>query len=109
MAYLIELNGRRIYIDSGGTSAVLPPPQRQRVDLAILGVALPDSRRRLPATLARLRPRYFLPSHQDDFFRPLDKGFVFGAMTDFPQVLRTAQPIPTRLILLDYFRPWTLK
>jgi L-ascorbate metabolism protein UlaG (beta-lactamase superfamily) len=107
LAFLIEVNGQRIYIDSGGTSTQLPP--NERVDLAILGVALPDSRVRLHAVLERLHPRYFLPSHQDDFFRPLNAGFQFGQLTDFPFVQReSAQQNRTRLILLDYFRPWTL-
>ena len=35
LAFLIEVNGQRIYIDSGGTPAQLPP--NERVDLAILG------------------------------------------------------------------------
>jgi L-ascorbate metabolism protein UlaG (beta-lactamase superfamily) len=107
LAFLIEVNGQRIYIDSGGTPAQLPP--NERVDLAILGMALPDSRARLAAALARLRPRYVLPSHQDDFFRPLSAGFQFGPLTDFPFVQRdSAQQNRSRLILLDYFRPWTL-
>jgi len=107
LAFLIEVNGQRIYIDSGGTSTQLPP--NERVDLAILGVALPDSRARLHAALERLHSRYFLPSHQDDFFRPLNAGFQFGQLTDFPFVQReSAQQNRTRLILLDYFRPWTL-
>jgi len=107
LAFLIEVNVQRIYIDSGGTSTQLPP--NERVDLAILGVALPDSRVRLHAALERLHARYLLPSHQDDFFRPLNAGFQFGQLTDFPFVLReSAQQNRTRLILLDYFRPWTL-
>ena len=107
LAFLIEVNGQRIYIDSGGTPAQLPP--NERVDLAILGMALPDSRARLTAALARLQPRYVLPSHQDDFFRPLTAGFQFGPLTDFPFVQReSAQQNRSRLILLDYFRPWTL-
>jgi L-ascorbate metabolism protein UlaG (beta-lactamase superfamily) len=107
LAFLIDVNGQRIYIDSGGTPAQLPP--NERVDLAILGMALPDSRTRLAAALARLQPRYVLPSHQDDFFRPLSAGFQFGLLTDFPFVKReSAQQNRTRLILLDYFRPWTL-
>jgi L-ascorbate metabolism protein UlaG (beta-lactamase superfamily) len=52
LAFLIEVNGQRIYIDSGGTQAQLPP--NERVDLAILGVALPDSRARLHVALERL-------------------------------------------------------
>ena len=79
LAFLIQVGGQRIYIDSGGTSAQLPP--HERVDLAILGVALPDAR--LPGALEHLEPRYILPSHQDNFFRPLDAGFQFGPLTDF--------------------------
>jgi L-ascorbate metabolism protein UlaG (beta-lactamase superfamily) len=106
LAFLIEVDSQRIYIDSGGTPAQLPP--NERVDLAILGMALPDSRARLAAALARLQPRYVLPSHQDDFFRPLSAGFQFGPLTDFPFVQREcAQQSRSRLILLDYFRPWT--
>ena len=111
LAFLIEVNGQRIYIDSGGTPAQLPPNESgsRRMDLAILGMALPDSRARLAAALARLQPRYVLPSHQDDFFRPLSAGFQFGPLTDFPFVQReSARQNRSRLILLDYFRPWTL-
>jgi L-ascorbate metabolism protein UlaG (beta-lactamase superfamily) len=111
LAFLIEVNGQRIYIDSGGTPAQLPPNESgsRRMDLAILGMALPDSRARLAAALAHLQPRYILPSHQDDFFRPLSAGFQFGPLTDFSRVQREcAQQNRGRLILLDYFRPWTL-
>jgi L-ascorbate metabolism protein UlaG (beta-lactamase superfamily) len=107
LAFLIEINGQRIYIDSGGTPAQLPP--NEQVDLAILGMALPDSRARLSAALDRLQPRYILPSHQDNFFLPLSDGFQFGPLTDFPRVQRDcARASRSRLILLDYFRPWTL-
>jgi L-ascorbate metabolism protein UlaG (beta-lactamase superfamily) len=107
LAFLIEINGQRIYIDSGGTEAQLPP--NVHVDLAIMGMALPDSRARLNAALERLKPRYFLPSHQDNFFLPLSEGFQFGPLTNFPTVQRdSAQENRGRLILLDYFRPWTL-
>jgi L-ascorbate metabolism protein UlaG (beta-lactamase superfamily) len=109
LAFLIELGGQRIYVDSGGTPALLPPANLGRVDLAILGVALRDSRQRLAPALEQLRPRYFLPSHQDHFFRPLSGGFVFGPLTDFPAVLRTAGQQPAPLILLGYYRPWTLR
>lgn len=109
LAFLIEIGGKRIYIDSGGTNAILPPTRLGRIDLAILGVALGDSRDRLNPALERLRPRLFLPSHQDDFFRPLDRGFSFNALTDFPRVQRDAQRLHTPIVLLDYFRPWTLR
>jgi L-ascorbate metabolism protein UlaG (beta-lactamase superfamily) len=110
MAFLIEANGKRIYVDSGGTLEVLPPLQVAPVDLAVLGVALPDSRKRLRPTIERLRPTYVLPSHQDDFFSPVERGFVFGKLTDFRGVMRPFQrhEINSHLILLDYFRPWTI-
>jgi L-ascorbate metabolism protein UlaG (beta-lactamase superfamily) len=111
LAFLIEVNGQRIYIDSGGTPMQLPPNESgsRRMDLAILGMALPDSRARLYAALERLHPRYILPSHQDNFFRPLSAGFQFGSLTDFPSVRREcAKQNRSRLILLDYFKPWTL-
>lgn len=111
LAFLIEANGKRIYIDSGGRPELLPPADIGPVDLAILGVALPDSRARFIEAIRLLRPRYILPSHQDNFFQPLDRGFVFAPMTDFPRVLRDYKNSRSsaRLILLDYFRPWTLR
>ena len=111
LAYLIEVAGERIFIDSGGTPAVLPPADIAPVDLAILGVALPDSRARFSAAVRHLRPRYVSPSHQDNFFRPLSAGFEFGPLTDFLGLLRNYErdALPGHLILLDYFRPWTLR
>jgi L-ascorbate metabolism protein UlaG (beta-lactamase superfamily) len=111
LAYLIEVAGQRIFIDSGGTPAVLPPADMLPVDLAILGVALPDSRARFSAAVRRLRPGYVFPSHQDNFFRPLSAGFEFGPLTDFVGLLRNYErdALPGHLILLDYFRPWTLR
>ena len=110
LAFLIEMGGRRIYIESGGRPGS-PPAIREPVDLAILGVALPDARARFPETVAALRPRYVLPSHQDNFFRPLAGGFSFGPFTNFSAVRRAfaAQPNRARLILLDYEKPWTLR
>ena len=109
LAFLIEVEGRRIYIDSGGVPGTWPPGET--VDLAIIGVALPDSRRRLAETVRRLHSRFILPSHQDDFFQPLERGFEFGTLSDFPQVRRIVdgEHVSGKLILLDYFQPWTLR
>jgi len=39
----------------------------------------------------------------------LNAGFQFGPLTDFSRVQREcAQQNRSRLILLDYFKPWTL-
>ena len=108
LAFVIEAADKRIYIDSGGVSGATPGPQIRDVDLAILGVALPDSRVRFAETVRRLQPRYILPSHQDDMFAPIDRGFTFGKMTDFPALARQSKNLPGRLVLLNYFRPWTL-
>jgi hypothetical protein len=110
LSYLINANGLTVFVDSGGTPAVVPPKTAGPVDLAILGMALSDSRARLTATVQALHPRYIVPSHQDNFFVPLDRGFKFGPLTDFEFVRREhqARHLPGRVILLDYFRPWTL-
>jgi L-ascorbate metabolism protein UlaG (beta-lactamase superfamily) len=111
VAFVIEAAGKRIYIDSGGVPGAPPDARIKNVDLAILGVALPDSRDRFPEAVRRLRPRFVFPSHQDDMFAPFDRGFVFGKMTNFPAILHEEKKenLPGRLILLDYFRPWTLR
>ena len=109
LAFLIEMGGKRIFINSGGRPNDVVSTNGRPVDLAILGVAARDSIQAVPPLLAQLRPRYFLPSHQDDFFRPLERGFVFLPLTDFPAVRAAASASSSELILLDYFRPWTLR
>lgn len=109
-AYVIEANGRRVYVDSGGVPASAPQLHGRRIDLAIVSVALPDSRKRYARAVRNLNARFVLPSHQDNFFAPFARGFSFGLMTNFPAVRRThaQQKLPGELILLDYFRPWTI-
>jgi L-ascorbate metabolism protein UlaG (beta-lactamase superfamily) len=109
LAFLIEMGGKRIFINSGGRPEQAISTKWRPVDLAILGVAARDSIDAFPRTVAQLRPRYILPSHQDDFFRPLQRGFVFLPLSDFPAVQRAARGASGELILLDYFRPWTLR
>jgi len=110
LAFVIEAAGKRIYIDSGGVPGAPPGARIKDVDLAILGVALPDSRDRFEEVVRQLRPHYVLPSHQDDMFAPVDHGFTFGKMTNFPALMREqGREKSGRLILLDYFRPWTLR
>jgi L-ascorbate metabolism protein UlaG (beta-lactamase superfamily) len=109
LAFLIEIGGERIFINSGGRPDDIISTNARPVDLAILGVAARDSIRAVPHAVAQLRPRYILPSHQDDFFRPLRSGFIFPPFSDFPAVRRAVAGGTGELILLDYFRPWTLR
>ena len=111
LAFLIEIGGKRIFINSGGRGDTRLALNAAPVDLAIVGVASPDAIDAFSPTIAQLRPRYILPSHQDDFFRPLRNGFVFLPLTNFPAVRRAAVASAPRsqLILLDYFKPWTLR
>ena len=108
LAFLIELNGKRIYVESGGIPG--HTPSVSDVDLAIIGVALPGSQRRYADAVVALNPRYVLPSHQDNFFHPLKSGFQFSAVADFPRILATheAKDLPGRLILMKYFHSWSL-
>jgi L-ascorbate metabolism protein UlaG (beta-lactamase superfamily) len=111
LAFVIEIGGQRIFINSGGRGDKRLALKAAPVDLAIVGVASPDAINAFSPTIAQLKPRYILPSHQDDFFRPLHRGFVFLPLTDFPAVRRAAAAAAPRgqLILLDYFKPWTLR
>lgn len=109
LAFLIEIGGKRIFINSGGRGDKPLVLNAAPVDLAIVGVASPDAIDAFSPTIAQLKPRYILPSHQDDFFRPLRNGFVFLPLTNFPAVRRAAAGTRGQLILLDYFKPWTLR
>src|SRR4051812_31025801 len=109
LAFLIEMGGKRIFINSGGRGDSPVRLKTAPVDLAIVGVASPDAVAAFPGTNTQLKPRYILPSHQDNFFRPLRRGFSFLLLTDFPAVRRAAaETSGAEVVLLDYFKPWTL-
>ncbi|NOY00591.1 MAG: MBL fold metallo-hydrolase [Verrucomicrobia bacterium] len=109
LAFLIEIAGKKIYVDSGGMLGHLP--QANNVDLAILGVAVGDGQKRFAEAVRALNPRYIIPSHQDNFFIPLDRGFRFASTSNFPHVkeaYKTGQ-LPGELMLMDFFHSWILK
>ncbi|MCF6311975.1 MAG: MBL fold metallo-hydrolase [Verrucomicrobiales bacterium] len=108
LAFLIEISGKKIYIDCGGLSG--HPPQAHDVDLAILGAAVGDGQRRFAEAVRTLNPRYILPSHQDNFFTPLKRGFRFSFTSNFPQLKKNYlnEQLPGELILMDYFHSWML-
>jgi L-ascorbate metabolism protein UlaG (beta-lactamase superfamily) len=106
LAYLVEIGGKRIYLESGGIVGY--PPSVTGVDLAIVGTAVGEGKGRYAEAVRALRPRFVLPSHQDHFFNPLESGFHFSVLSDFPRIkaIHTAGNLPGRLILMDYFRTW---
>ena len=108
LAFVIELNGKRIYVESGGT--LKSRPSVSDVDLAIIGVALPGSQNRYPDAVRALNPRYVIPSHQDNFFLPLESGFHFSSLSDFPRIKaqHEAMELPGEMFLMDYFTTWTI-
>jgi L-ascorbate metabolism protein UlaG (beta-lactamase superfamily) len=110
LAFIVTMGGKRIFISAGMVHA--PQQKIAPVDLAITGVALKDPRNCLAETVQVLKPKYVLPSHQDNFFIPAERGFRFARNSNFEDVKKKLPP-PTwelgkNLILLDYFRPWTL-
>jgi L-ascorbate metabolism protein UlaG (beta-lactamase superfamily) len=108
LAFLVEIGGKRIFVVSGGREDRPIAFNSAPVDLAIVGVASPDAVAAFPQIVDQLKPRYILPSHQDNFFRPLRDGFAFLPLTNFPTIRRMAATSGAQLILLDYFKPWTL-
>ena len=54
---------------------------------AIMGVAVVDSQDRYPDAVKFLCPKHVFPVHQDNFFSPLENGFQFAAMANFPKIL----------------------
>ena len=105
LAFLIEIGGKSIYLDSGGTTSVMPPDRPGGTDLAILGCALGDSRERLVPALQRLRPKVTFPSHQDNFFRPMSRPFRMNIGTSMREVRRefARSGVGGRLVLMDFF------
>ncbi len=108
LAFLIEMGGSRVYIESGGVSG--SPPPVSDVDLAIVGTAVRDSQVRYSEAVRALSPRFVLPTHQDNFFSPLESGFHFSTLSNFPRVFAEHRGgnLPGRLVLMDYFHTWTL-
>jgi L-ascorbate metabolism protein UlaG (beta-lactamase superfamily) len=111
LSFVVTMDSRRIFINSGSIHPPVVPVAP--VDLAILGAAASDSRKDFVPTVRSVRPRYIIASHQDNFFEAPEKGFHFGPGTDFPAVIRDLKkekpPGYQHLIVLDYFRPWTLR
>jgi len=106
LAFLVEMGGARIYIESGGVMG--SPPAVRDVDLAIVGTAVGNVDRYREA-VKQLNSRYVLPSHQDNFFIPHESGFHFSVLSDFPRLISThrAERLPGTLVLMDYFHTWS--
>jgi L-ascorbate metabolism protein UlaG (beta-lactamase superfamily) len=110
LAFLIEINGQRIYIDSGGTPAQLPPNEsgsRRWISRSWHGLTRFGGHDCLPrwnvcsrATFCRVL---------GTIFSTVEPWISIWTAHGFPRVQRDcARASRSRLILLDYFRPWTL-
>lgn len=110
LSFLIELHGKRIYLEAGAGYGFVPDVAD--LDLAILGVALKDSRKRFPDAARKMRARYLLPTHQDSLFTDIEDGFHFSPLADFSQVADAYEDededLPGEMILMDYFHTWTI-
>lgn len=108
LAYLIELGGKRIYIESGGILGHAPAVSK--VDLAIVGTAVGDGKGRYAEAVHLLDAKYVIPSHQDNFFIPFESGFQFSAISDFPKIrsIHEAEKLPGELKMMNYFHTWTI-
>ncbi len=108
LAFLVELGGRRVYVESGGVLG--SPPGVAEVDLAIVGTAVGDGKGRYAEAVRALRARHVLPSHQDNFFLPLARGFHFSTLSDFPKIreIHREEKLPGTLLLMDYFHTWKM-
>jgi L-ascorbate metabolism protein UlaG (beta-lactamase superfamily) len=106
LAYVIEMGGKRVYLESGGVAG--HPPAATDVDLAIIGAAPGDRDGRYEEAVRALNPRFVLPSHQDWFFNPVRSGFHFSPLANFPEIraIHTVNELPGRLLLMDYFHAW---
>lgn len=110
LAFLVEIGGKKIYIESGGDVSQPPSEKARGADLAIMGVALPGSQRRYADAVEAISPRYVLPSHQDNFFKPLSEGFYFAELTDFDRIISDHRSRGlderTQLVVMDFYQTW---
>jgi hypothetical protein len=69
-----------------------------------------EGKGRYAEAVRSLNARHVLPSHQDNFFNPLESGFHFAVLSDFPRIrsIHSAENLPGRLVLMDYFHTWFL-
>lgn len=106
-AFVIEMGGHRIYVESGGI--VGSTPSVRDLDLAILGAGVGKTDRYIDA-VRKLKPRYVLPSHQDNFFTQASSGFHFNPLANFPAIVTAekTENLPGELVLMEYFNTWTL-
>lgn len=103
---LIDAGGFRIYHCGSGDLIDEEVAKIGKVDMLIAGLAgrqkTPDFLRRL---VEPLRPDYLLPTHYDDFFRPLEQGFHFIrglGLEDFYEERKQVCP-DVKLIMPDFF------
>ena len=105
--YLIEVDGLKIY--HHGCADLIDEEVRSKVgkvDVLILGLAL---RGNTPGDLERMLsltdPQIVIPTHHDDFFRPLRRGVRVMRNAGFRDFVRRTRRLAPRvhIITLDFF------
>jgi hypothetical protein len=97
MTYLIEYNpgaGRRMLRIFASDSArflhdervSLEVTQNGPIDILLEGIASRQKDNKIPARINGLKPRYFVPTHFDNFFKPLDDFHTFDFVITDPFV-----------------------
>lgn len=71
IGYLLEYKGLRIFFSE--SSIVKHAKQIGKVDILIQGIASRRDYNTIVQTLAYLQPEYVIPSHYDNFFKPIRK------------------------------------
>jgi len=84
IGYLIEYQGLRIFFTE--SPIVRHSSEIGNVDILIQGIATRKDYNTIPRTLASLQPEYVIPSHYDNFFKPLQEFENFDVRIGFGPV-----------------------
>ncbi len=132
--YLITYRGLKIFFTESPT--VLYPEKVGKVQILLQGIASRKNEHTIPQTLAYLQPEFIIPTHYDNFFKPLREfqqfdyhiGLPFAEeiidfsrfeefLAEFPALVQEAQAIssyktedsPSQIRLLKLFYYYSIE
>ena len=99
IGYLVETNGLRIYFSD--SPLVINPELIGQVDILIQTITT-RAKNNIGSCLSELKPKYYIPAHYDNFFKPLSVFNKFDPVIglDLPEK-RSDSPKPS---LIEYSR-----